>query len=159
MVRMLMMAALATGLAVLPGCLSVGKRDAQPTYHEAYSGVRGTGDISYRAPADGVVQVVDEGKREVIFAGPVRAGDEIQVKPRRNEIQINGQTVSDRALGNGAMYSITLQGSGGGYPSGYNQGYYPQQQRPPYGSYDPYRRPYDRGPYVPPGYDRRARDW
>jgi|GEM_PF-6663852 len=159
MVRMLMMAALATGLAVLPGCLSLGKSDARAKYHETYSGVRGTGDISYRAPADGLAQVVDETKREVIFAAPVRAGDEIQVKVRRNEIQINGQTVYERPLGNDAMRSISLQSTAGGYHGGYNPGYYPPQQQP-YGGYsDPYRRQYERGPYVPPGYDRRARDW
>ena len=53
----------------------------------------GRGDLSYKAPRDGYVYVVDHRDRKLIYEGPLYEGETLLIAPYRNVIEVDGKRV------------------------------------------------------------------
>ena len=55
--------------------------------------VEGRGDITFKAPRDGFVYVVDTRERKLVYEGPLDEGETLLVAPYRNQVEVDGQRV------------------------------------------------------------------
>ena len=55
--------------------------------------VEGRGDITFKAPRDGFVYVVDTRERKLVYEGPLDEGETLMVAPYRNQVEVDGQRV------------------------------------------------------------------
>ena len=53
----------------------------------------GRGDLTFKAPRDGFVYVVDSRERKLVYEGPLDEGETLMVAPYRNQIEVDGQRV------------------------------------------------------------------
>jgi hypothetical protein len=68
----------------------------------------GYGQLRYRADRDTTVWVANDSRGFVVVSQHVRRGDEIEVVPDRNRVEIDGRTVYDRDMESGARHAIFL---------------------------------------------------
>jgi hypothetical protein len=82
--------------------------------------VEGRGDITFKAPRDGFVYVVDSRDRKLVYEGPLDEGETLLVAPYRNQIEVDGQRVKRvKDLDNKHIHRIFFEregsrGRGGG---------------------------------------------
>jgi hypothetical protein len=68
-------------------------RDGPPVPKTARLEAEGRGDLSYKAPRDGYVYVVDHRDRRLIYEGPLYEGETLLIAPYRNVIEVDGKRV------------------------------------------------------------------
>ena len=68
-------------------------RDGPQVPKTARLEAEGRGDLSYKAPRDGYVYVVDHRDRKLVFEGPLYEGETLLIAPYRNVIEVDGKKV------------------------------------------------------------------
>ena len=82
--------------------------------------VEGRGDITFKAPRDGFVYVVDTRERKLVYVGPLDEGETLMVAHYRNQVEVDGQRVKRvKDLDNKHIHRIFFEregsrGRGGG---------------------------------------------
>jgi hypothetical protein len=69
------------------------ENDGPPVPKTARLEAEGRGDLSYKAPRDGYVYVVDHRDRRLIYEGPLYEGETLLIAPYRNVIEVDGKRV------------------------------------------------------------------
>jgi hypothetical protein len=67
---------------------------------------QGDQQLSYRAPYDGTIYVWDASKDNIVYSGPVKRGQLIDVDLKNNWINVDNHRVSENNLYRGNRYSI-----------------------------------------------------
>jgi hypothetical protein len=70
---------------------------------------RDFGDLTYRAPDDGTIWVVQSSDDRVIYRKAVRRGDEFRLEPDRNRASLNDTTVVDKDVKSGIRHRIYFE--------------------------------------------------
>lgn len=92
----------------------VGGGHAEPYLVEA-----GIGELRYRAPADGRMWVENRTRGYQIISRSIKRNDEVRVRPAKDEIEVNGQTIYGENLEKNHEHGIYFRsGSGGGWGGG-----------------------------------------
>lgn len=69
------------------------KREGPLVPRTARLRAEGRGDLSFKAPRDGYVYIVDRRDRKLIYQAPLDEGEEILIAPFRNVIEVDRQRV------------------------------------------------------------------
>lgn len=66
-------------------------------------------EMTFRAPDDGTMWVVESTNDRVIYTDRVRRGDEFRLEPDRNRATLNGRTVVERDVKSGIRHRIFFE--------------------------------------------------
>jgi hypothetical protein len=69
----------------------------------------GRGEVTATATRDGEVWILDKNENRIVWSGDVRREDRIEIDPADNRIQVDGKTVSERALDRDHEYVIYIR--------------------------------------------------
>jgi hypothetical protein len=70
---------------------------------------RDFGDLTFRAPDDGTIWVVQSSDDRVIYRKALRRGDEFRLEPNRNRASLNDKTVIDKDVKSGIRHRIYFE--------------------------------------------------
>jgi hypothetical protein len=95
---------------VAAGCAAERPEEVPGDAIEVSAGSRA---LSYRAPSDGRIWVIDsDDDNKVIYSGKIDRGDEIRVDMDRNRISLDGDTVFEKDLRSGNQHRIYFDPDG-----------------------------------------------
>jgi hypothetical protein len=110
----------AAGLALGAGCASDSAGSKSTTRspsgevpRTAEVAKRGRGELTYRAPDDGKIWVVEGENDRVLYTGRVRRGDEFQLQPARNRAYLNDRQVVDKDVKSDSGHRIYFESDSG----------------------------------------------
>jgi hypothetical protein len=73
----------------------------------------GDGGLSYRAPSDGKIWIIDaDDNNNVVYSGEVDRGDDIRVDMDKNRVTLDGDTVVEKSLRRGNQHRIYFDPDG-----------------------------------------------
>ncbi|HWE93711.1 MAG TPA: hypothetical protein VG269_07020 [Tepidisphaeraceae bacterium] len=95
----------------------------------------GNGSVSFTPPTDGMAYIYDQASNQLVWSGPVRAGQTLTVDPQKNQIALGSQVVAMRTLQPGDRHDVYFDPSPNAQPAGMpmerQQQYYQQPAPPP----------------------------
>lgn len=80
-------------------------RDAIPASAQLVKEARGT-DMAFRADRDGMIYLYDADRRQIVYAGRMRRGEQFVVNTEQDSVSLNGQTVFDQPLNREGRYQL-----------------------------------------------------
>jgi hypothetical protein len=117
-------AALSLGMA---GCATQ-RPDVIPA--SAQIQTSGNGPINFTAPNDGMAYVYDASSNRLLWSGPVRAGQIVNVDPQKNQIALGNQVVAMRTLQPGDHLDVYFDPTPGVQPAGAPMERQPMERQP-----------------------------
>jgi hypothetical protein len=93
-------------MVALAGCAV---HRADPVPGNAVLATEGNGRLSYRAPNDGVVYILDPRRDRIVYRGAVDEGDLVVVDPDNDRILMDGRVVVEDGIRRGTTHRIFFE--------------------------------------------------
>jgi hypothetical protein len=84
---------------------------ADPVPGNAVLATEGNSRLSYRAPNDGVVYVLEPRRDRIVYRGSVEEGDLVVVDPDNDRILLDGRVVAEDGIRRGTMHRVFFEQS------------------------------------------------